>query len=168
MFGSDLELGFLSVGSNEWSNRLFLFIWTVISLFLLNPSLQTEVCMMGLPEPHITNCLPHGPWLLYILTSVWVLCTPNAGWNCHFQHFFVLKSWKKQEICSKTLQKTRFLKFAPKLWSTVLFSKKLAFFFKNTSLPTKNSRPAFWCKIKKSVLCKILLQISCFFKLFAV
>ena len=26
-----------------------------------------------------------------------------------------------------------------------------------------NSQPAFWCKFKKCVFCKILLQISCFF-----
>ena len=35
---------------------------------------------------------------------------------------------KKQEIYSLFLQKTGFLKFAPKRWLTVLFSKKLAFF----------------------------------------
>ena len=26
--------------------------------------------------------------VFYILTSVWVLGTPNAGQNLHFQHFF--------------------------------------------------------------------------------
>ena len=29
--------------------------------------------------------------VLYISTSVWVLHTPNAGWNSHFQHF----KWQK-------------------------------------------------------------------------
>ena len=37
---------------------------------------------------------------LYILTSVWVLRTPNAGWNIHFQGFFVQKGLNKQQICS--------------------------------------------------------------------
>ena len=46
--------------------------------------------------------------LLYILTSVWVLRTPNAGRNSHFQRF-CCKKLKKQEICSKFLQKTVFL-----------------------------------------------------------
>ena len=47
--------------------------------------------------------------LLYISTSVWVLRTPNAGRNSHFQCFLRKKAKKRQEICSKILQKTRFL-----------------------------------------------------------
>ena len=47
--------------------------------------------------------------VLYILTSVWVLHTPKAGRKSHFQHFFCKKTLEKQEICSKFLQKTRFL-----------------------------------------------------------
>ena len=39
--------------------------------------------------------------LLYISTSVWVLRTPNAGQNGHFQRFLCKKPKKKQEICSK-------------------------------------------------------------------
>ena len=60
---------------------------------------------------------PLVPCLLYILTSVWVLRTPNAGWNLHFQHFCAkkLKKYKKSNkfnakfrkkfffICTKTL-----------------------------------------------------------------
>ena len=38
---------------------------------------------------------------------------------------FCAKNLKKQEICSKFLQTTRFFKFAPKPWSTVLFPKNL-------------------------------------------
>ena len=34
---------------------------------------------------------------------------------------FCAKKPKKQEIWRKVLQKTRFLKFAPERWSTVLF-----------------------------------------------
>ena len=33
-------------------------------------------------------------WLLYILTSVWVLHTPNAGKNMHFNFFKPQKGWK--------------------------------------------------------------------------
>ena len=43
------------------------------------------------------------------------------------------------------------LLFAPKCWSTVLFPQKKLF-----------TRPAFWCKLKKTFFCKILLQI-CYF-----
>ena len=57
------------------------------------------------------------PPMLYISTSVWVLRTPNAGRNSHFQHFSA-KSLKKQDICSKFLQKTCFFKFSTKRWST--------------------------------------------------
>ena len=64
--------------------------------------------------------------LLYISTSVWVLHTPKAGWNSHFQHFCA-KKVKKQEICSKILKKHVFFKFAPKRWSTVLFPKNSFF-----------------------------------------
>ena len=73
-------------------------------------------------------------YLLYILTSVWVLRNPNAGRNSHFQRFL----WKiSKYISSKFLQKTCFNEFAPKCWSTVLFPKKRAFFSKNTFLPMK-------------------------------
>ena len=33
-------------------------------------------------------------WLFYILTSAWVLCTPNTGPTRLFQHFFTQKSRK--------------------------------------------------------------------------
>ena len=33
--------------------------------------------------------------LLYILTSIWVLSTPNAGQNLNFQHFFAKKLKKR-------------------------------------------------------------------------
>ena len=41
---------------------------------------------------------------------------PNAGPNSHFQRFLCKKAKKKQEICSKILQKTHFFKFAPECW----------------------------------------------------
>ena len=34
---------------------------------------------------------------------------------------------------------------------------------KKNNCQKQNSRPAFWCKLKKHVFCKILLQISGFF-----
>ena len=37
----------------------------------------------------------HYKVLLYIMTSVWVLRTPNADWNSHFQ-FFLCKKLKKR------------------------------------------------------------------------
>ena len=48
---------------------------------------------------------------LYISTSVWVLRTPHARRNSHFQRFCCKKpkySKKFAEICSKFLQKTGF------------------------------------------------------------
>ena len=59
---------------------------------------------------HVVGFLPFrflGQWntysvvyMLYILTSVWVLRTPNVSRNSHFQHFYP-NSLKKQEICRK-------------------------------------------------------------------
>ena len=43
-------------------------------------------------------------WILYILTGVWVLHTPNVSRNSHF-HYFCAEKQKKQEICSKMSQK---------------------------------------------------------------
>ena len=60
--------------------------------------------------------------LLYISTSVWVLCTPNAGQNSHFQRFCGKKL--KKERCSKILQKTRFFKFAPETLVNCFIPKK--------------------------------------------
>ena len=36
--------------------------------------------------------------MLYILTSIWVLWTPNAGQNSHFHHFLCLKAKKMQKV----------------------------------------------------------------------
>ena len=41
--------------------------------------------------------------LLYILTSIWVLHTPNAGQNILFQYFFA-KKLKKEEQAWNLLQ----------------------------------------------------------------
>ena len=40
--------------------------------------------------------------VLYISTMVWVLRTPHAGWNMHFQHFLCWKA-KKKKNCSKKI-----------------------------------------------------------------
>ena len=47
-------------------------------------------------------------YVLYILISIWVLHTPNAGQNNHDQHFCVKKLKKKHKICCKIKQKTYF------------------------------------------------------------
>ena len=45
--------------------------------------------------------------VLYISTSIWVLRTPNFGWNMRFQRFLCLKAknCKKEEIWCKILEK---------------------------------------------------------------
>ena len=60
--------------------------------------------------------------MLYILTSNWMLRKPNTSRNSHFQRFCAFKA-KKRKICCKFLQKTGFLDFAPKRWSSVSFPK---------------------------------------------
>ena len=66
--------------------------------------------------------------MFYILTRVWVLHTPNAGPNIHFQCFFCYKGAKKvqksKKFAEKYNKKMGILKFAPKRWSKVLFPEK--------------------------------------------
>ena len=56
--------------------------------------------------------------VLYILASVWVLSTPNAGWNSHFQ-CFCCKKPKKCKKFAANFNKKQFFLFAPERWSTV-------------------------------------------------
>ena len=51
--------------------------------------------------------------VLYILTSVWVLYTPNYGQNSHFQHFLCVKAQKERNL-PQNLAKNGFFKFASK------------------------------------------------------
>ena len=67
----------------------------VIALFngvsLLNqirPKLRPSLC--NFDEEH----------MLYILTSVWVLHTPNTGRNSHSQHFFCKKAKKRKKFAA--------------------------------------------------------------------
>ena len=49
------------------------------------------ICFYNLVKKNIDLTFRHFLWMLCILTSVWVLCTPNAGRNMHFQRFCALK-----------------------------------------------------------------------------
>ena len=72
-----------------------------------------------------------------------------------------------------------FFKFAPKPWSTVLFQKnelfslktlfigKTVFLEKSSFFCNKTVNQRSGSNFQKRVFCKILLQISCFFKLFS-
>ena len=64
--------------------------------------------------------------MLYISTSVWVLRTPNAGRNSHFQHF--------PAIFAKN---TFFFSFHQNA-SWLFYSQKMSFFSKNLLLPMKS------------------------------
>ena len=62
-------------------------------------------------------------YVLYILTSVWVLRTPNAGRNGHFQHFFCKKAQKSKKFAANFCKK-HFFKFASERWSTVILRSR--------------------------------------------
>ena len=64
--------------------------------------------------------------VLYFWTSIWMLRTPNAGRNSHFQCFLCKKA-KKARNLKQNFAKNTFFKFAPERWSTVLFPKKSFF-----------------------------------------
>ena len=88
-----------------------------------------------------SGCDTSWPHLLYISTSGWVLCTPNAGWNSNFQHFCA----KKLKNCKKKSSKIG-----------VKFSKKLFFWV----FPTKKE-PRI-CNINQRLtICQQMLQTWC-------
>ena len=51
-----------------------------------------------------------GSNLLYILTSIWVLLTQNAGWNSHFQRFLWKKLKKSKKFATKFCKENIFLR----------------------------------------------------------
>ena len=68
-------------------------------------------------------------WMLFILTSIWVLRTPNVGRNSHFQRFFCKKA-KKARNLHQIFAKNTFFWVCTQTPITVLFPKKWAFLSK--------------------------------------
>ena len=64
---------------------------------------------------------------------------------------FMTKSWKKQKISSKILQKTAFMKFAPKRWSSVF-------------IPPKKRKKYVFFGIKHSTSVLVQIKKNCFAK----
>ena len=58
--------------------------------------------------------------MLYILTSFWVLRTPKAGRNSHFQRFSA-KKLKKAGNLEQNFAKTRFFEFAPVIYNKQIY-----------------------------------------------
>ena len=67
--------------------------------------------------------------MLYILTSIWWLHTPNTGQNLLFQCFQakILKKEKKSKKFGAKFSRKSFFLFTPKHWRKVLFSEKTHF-----------------------------------------
>ena len=71
-------------------------------------------------EKYLISFCPRIYHVLYILTSMWVLCTPNAGRNLHFQCFFlgiihstsVLVQTQKNHLLQMLQQISLFLSFS--------------------------------------------------------
>ena len=77
--------------------------------------------------------------LLYILTSVWVVRTPNAGQNSNYQHFLCKKAKKSKKFAAKFCKKQVFLSLHQNAgW--LFYSLKMGFFLKNTFLPMKSCK----------------------------
>ena len=85
-----------------WIISLFLFWWHGL-LRKSNQSKDIEFL-----KGNAFNCRGHPYMFLNYLSfsMFWVLRPPNTGRNSHFQCFLGKKALKKQEICSKILQKT--------------------------------------------------------------
>ena len=99
---------------------------------------------------------------MYIQTSLWVLHTPNAGGNSHFQLFYD-KKLEKQEICNQNFAKNTFLSLHQNP-GRLFYSPKIGFQRKNLIfLWNKTVDQRFDGNLKKCVFCQNLLQISCFF-----
>ena len=90
------------------------------------------------------------------LTSSWVLCTPNAGWNLLFKIFWWKKCKKeeKKEIWWKILQQNGNFKLAPKHLTRVLVQKKLPHF-----APNLLTFCIFFCFLAQKIL-KIKISTS--------
>ena len=106
--------------------------------------------------------------MLYISTSVWVLRTLNDGRNSHFQHFLCNKAFKKQEICSKILPKTRFLSLhqnAGQLFFPPKKMKKTCFYAETNDFDQRTAcgAPTPWSKFHKKRYLTMAI-ISCYFK----
>ena len=66
-------------------------------------------------------------WVLYISTSVWVLRTPNAGWNDHFQRFYLFFLEKSKKLAANFIKKQFFLSLHQSAgW--LFYSQKMSFF----------------------------------------
>ena len=86
--------------------------------------------------------------------------TPNAGQNSLFHRFCAKKPKKSKKFEAKFCKKHIFFSLHQKAgW--LVFLEKQALFWGEW-----NSQPAYWCILIKLVFCIILLQISCFFKIF--
>ena len=64
----------------------------------------TGLCLFIHPEKISANA---HVVLLYILTSIWVLCTPNTDWNVLF-YICQIKKCKKEQKEGKIWQKMSF------------------------------------------------------------
>ena len=65
--------------------------------------------------------------LLYISSSVWVLHTPNAGWNMLFNVFLKTKKEEKEWKLMQILALNVFFVVAPECWCRVLYPEKNRF-----------------------------------------
>ena len=82
--------------------------------------------------------------VLYISTSVWVLRTPNAGRNDHFQRFYSFFLEKNKKFAAN-FSKKEFFKFAPEHWWTVLLPKNELFPLKSRFyLKSRGKSSFFW------------------------
>ena len=115
--------------------------------------------------------------MLYISTSVWVLRTPNAGWNSHFHFFFAKKLKKSKKYAANFCKKHVFLSLHQNA-GPLFCSQKMSFLlwkhvFTYEKLLNTITLGHFWvfktvdqrsgAKLKKHVFYKNLLQICCFF-----
>ena len=104
--------------------------------------------------------------VLYILISVWVLHSTNAGWNWLFQQFFVQKAEKGKKKSRKLRQyqaKNVFSEFAPNAGQDFYFQKNSENLFFSGNKPlnqllSANLKKTFFC-----LICLNFLPFSAFF-----
>ena len=71
----------------EWKKEKKEEQWEERRYFDVENILKRKITILKRNKSNSANSQNKVEQVLYILTSVWVLCIPNAGWNSHFQHF---------------------------------------------------------------------------------
>ena len=112
-------------------------------------SIADDVCLNQ--KTISSNCFNYQRYVFYISTSIWVLHTPNEGWNMHFQCFFCKKAEKGRKAKKLRQNLSKNLVFA-------LFCSNCFWLFWSTEI--ERVLLSDHCSISKPQWLKLFLLLS--------